>query len=165
MQIKSEINERYREIEVHVCHDKQSEEVKSVMGQLHALFDASLTGTDEVGNRCVIHPSEVTSFYAEGQRVMARDDAKTYVISKKLYELEKDYENLCFVRISKSEIVNYKKIRSLDVSLTGTIKVIMKTGMRPILQGETSRNSRNFCFEVRSWKLPKSDGTKTEIKD
>ena len=36
--------------------DALPEEVKSVMGQLHALFDASLTGTDEVGNRCVIHP-------------------------------------------------------------------------------------------------------------
>ena len=139
MQIKSEIDEKYKEIEVHVCHDKMNEEVKSVMGQLHALFDASLTGTDEVGNRCVIHPSEVTSFYAEGQRVMARDDTKTYVISKKLYELEKDYENLCFVRISKSEIVNYKKIRSLDVSLTGTIKVIMKNGY------ETYTSRRNVA--------------------
>ena len=128
MQIKSEINEKYRELEVHVCHEVMNEEVKSVMGQLHALFDASLTGTDEVGNRCVIKPAEVISFYAEGQRVMAMDDKKKYVISKKLYELEKEYEPLCFVRISKSEIVNYKKIRSLDVSLTGTIKVIMKNG-------------------------------------
>ena len=128
MQIKSEINERYTEIEVHVCHEKMNEEVKSVMGQLHALFDASLAGTDEIGNRCVLRPAELTSFYAEGQRVMARDDKKTYVVSKKLYELEKDFENLGFVRISKSEIVNYKKIRSLDVSLTGTIKVIMKNG-------------------------------------
>ena len=105
-----------------------NEEVKNVMGQLHALFDASLTGTDEVGNRCVIKPAEVISFYAEGQRVMAMDDKKKYVISRKLYELEKEYESLCFVRISKSEIVNYKKIRSLDMSLTGTIKVIMKNG-------------------------------------
>lgn len=128
MQIKSEINEKYSEMEVHVCHNQMNEEMKSVMGQLHALFDASLMGTDEVGNRCLIHPADLMSFYAEGQRVMARDDTKTYIISKKLYELEKEYEDLCFVRISKSEIVNYKKIRSLDVSLTGTIKVIMKNG-------------------------------------
>ncbi|MCR5458664.1 MAG: LytTR family transcriptional regulator [Acetatifactor sp.] len=128
MLIKSEINERYTELEVHVCRDVMNEEVKNVMGQLHALFDVSLTGTDEIGNRCVIRPAEIISFYAEGQRVMAMDDKKKYVISKKLYELEKEYESLCFVRISKSEIVNYKKIRSLDVSLTGTIKVIMKNG-------------------------------------
>ncbi|MBO4750513.1 MAG: LytTR family transcriptional regulator [Lachnospiraceae bacterium] len=139
MQIKSEINEKYRELEVHVCHDRMSEEVRSVVGQLHALFDASLTGTDEVGNRCVIHPADVTSFYAEGQRVMARDDTKKYVIPHKLYELEKEYEDLCFVRISKSEIVNYKKIKSLDVSLTGTIKVIMKNGY------ETYTSRRNVA--------------------
>lgn len=139
MQIKSEINEKYKELEVHVCHDVMDDEVKSVMGQLHAFFDASLTGTDEVGNRCMIKPAEVISFYAEGQRVMAMDEKKKYVISKKLYELEKEYESLCFVRISKSEIVNYKKIRSLDVSLTGTIKVIMKNGY------ETYTSRRNVA--------------------
>ena len=139
MQIKTEINEKYRELEVHVCHDRTSEELKNVMGQLHALFDDSLTGTDEVGNRCVIHPAEVTSFYSEGQRVVAMDDVKKYVISKKLYELEQEYADLCFVRISKSEIVNYRKIRSLDVSLTGTIKVIMKNGY------ETYTSRRNVA--------------------
>ena len=44
------------------------------------------------------------------------------------WKIEEEYEKLCFVRISKSEIVNYKKIKSLDMSLTGTIKVIMKNG-------------------------------------
>ena len=128
MQIKSEINPKYRELELHVCKDQMTQEVADVINQLHTFFDSSLAGMDEVGNRCVIRPAEVISFYAEGQRVMAMDSTKKYVISKKLYEIEKEYENLCFVRISKSEIVNYKKIRSLDVSFAGTIKVIMKNG-------------------------------------
>ena len=33
-----------------------------------------------------------------------------------------------FFRISKSEIVNLKKIRRLDMSVTGTIKVILSDG-------------------------------------
>ena len=150
MQIKSEIDEKYTELEVHVCHDQMNEEVRSVIGQLHALFDAPLTGTDEVGNRCVLRPADITSFYAEGQRVMARDDAKKYVISKKLYELEQEYEALCFVRISKSEIVNYKKIKSLDLSITGTIKVVMKNGYETYTSRRNVAKLKNLILSGRS---------------
>ena len=139
MQIRSEINKRYTELEVHVCNDEMTDEVRDVMGQLHGFFDTSLTGTDEIGNRCILRPAEIYSFYAEGQKVFALDATKKYTVSSKLYELEKDYDDLCFVRISKSEIINYKKIRNLDMSLTGTIKVIMKNGY------ETFSSRRNVA--------------------
>ena len=61
------------------------------------------------------------------------------MISKKLYELEEAYGEDNFVRISKSELVNVKKIKSLDLSLTGTIKVIMKNGY------ETFSSRRNIA--------------------
>ena len=128
MKIKAQINEQYKEIEVHVCNDEMNDEVKNVMGRLHTFFDSSISVTDEVGNKCLISPMEVYSFYSEGQKVIAMDKDKKYVIQKKLYELEEEFGTLCFVRISKSEIVNYKKIKSLDMSLSGTIKVIMKNG-------------------------------------
>ncbi len=128
MKIKSEIDKQYKELEVHVCNDEMNDEVKNVMGQLHTFFDSSISATDEVGNKCMISPMEVYSFYAEGQKVIAMDKDKKYVIQKKLYELEEEFGSLYFIRISKSEIVNYKKIKSLDMSLSGTIKVVMKNG-------------------------------------
>ena len=128
MQIRSEINSKYQNIEIHVCNDELDDNVKSVMARLHMLFDAEISATDENGNRRMLRPADVISFYAEGQRVMAMDENGRYIVAKKLYELEEEMEKLCFVRISKSEIVNYKKIKGLDMSLTGTIKVIMKNG-------------------------------------
>lgn len=126
-------------MEVHVCNDEMTEEVHSVMDRLHSFFDVSLTGTDEVGNRCILRPDEIYSFYSEGQKVIAMDENKRYTVSCKLYELEAEYEKLCFVRISKSELVNYRRIRSLDMSLTGTIRVIMKNGY------ETYSSRRNVA--------------------
>ena len=126
-------------MELHVCNDEMTEEVNSVIDQLHSFFDISLTATDEVGNRCILRPSEILSFYSEGQKVIAMDDKKRYTVSRKLYELEQDYEKLGFVRISKSEIVNYRRIRSLDLSLTGTIRVIMRNGY------ETFSSRRNVA--------------------
>jgi DNA-binding LytR/AlgR family response regulator len=52
----------------------------------------------------------------------------SYVVQEKLYELEERLDAGQFFRISKSEIVNLKKIKRLDMSITGTIKVILSDG-------------------------------------
>ncbi len=139
MQIKPVIDPKYREIEIHVCNDEHNDEVRGITTQLHTLFDSRLTGVDEVGNRCMIRPAGIFTFYSQGQKVFAMDESRRYLISKKLYELEEEYESLGFVRISKSELVNYKRIKSLDLSLTGTIKVTMKNGY------ETYSSRRNVA--------------------
>ena len=138
MLIKSLIDPKYTEMELHICKDRQDDEVARVASELHALFDESLKAVDERGNQRLLPLVSVYSFYAEGQRVFALDEKEKYVVSKKLYELEEQYENH-FVRISKSELVNVKKIKSLDLSLTGTIKVIMKNGY------ETYSSRRNVA--------------------
>lgn len=128
MLIKAEINKKYREMELHVCKDSLDEAVREMMDELHVLFDTSFAGTDERGNRCMLSQADILSFYAQKQRVFALLPDGRYTISKKLYELEKELDPSSFIRISKSEIVNLHKIKSLDLSVTGTIKVIMKNG-------------------------------------
>lgn len=139
MQIKTIIDKKYKETEIHVLKDSLDDEVRNVVRELHGIFDETLTGTDERGNKCVLRPLDIVSFYAEGQRVFAIDDSERYSVSSKLYELEEKYGKSGFVRISKSEVVNFKKIKSLDMSFTGTIKVIMKNGY------ETYTSRRNVA--------------------
>lgn len=139
MQIKTIIDKKYKETEIHVLKDSLDDEVRNVVRELHGIFDETLTGTDERGNKCVLRPLDIVSFYAEGQRVFAIDDSGRYSVSSKLYELEEKYGKSGFVRISKSEVVNFKKIKSLDMSFTGTIKVIMKNGY------ETYTSRRNVA--------------------
>ena len=128
MHIKAQINEKFKETELHVCKDSLDDEVKRIVDELHAMYDPALNGTDEQGNRCVLTPGELVSLYAEKQKVYALDTEKKYIIPKTLQELEKQLGSCGFIRISKSEIVNMRKIRSIDMSVTGTIRVIMKNG-------------------------------------
>ncbi|MBR6172187.1 MAG: LytTR family transcriptional regulator DNA-binding domain-containing protein [Eubacterium sp.] len=128
MQIRANIHEKYNETELHVCKDRMDDEVRRLMDELHAMYDPAINGTDEVGNRCVIRPAEIITFYAEKQRVIALDASKKYTIPKTLVELEQELHDYGFFRISKSELVNLHRIRSLDLSVTGTIRVIMKNG-------------------------------------
>ncbi|MBO6159197.1 MAG: LytTR family transcriptional regulator DNA-binding domain-containing protein [Firmicutes bacterium] len=128
MKIRTEISSKYAEIELHICHNEINDEVRNISSELHMMYDESLTGTDERGNRRLLRPGEITAFYSEGQRVIALGEKERYMISNKLYELEESLTKTHFIRISKSEIVNIRKIRSLDMSLSGTIRILMKNG-------------------------------------
>ena len=51
-----------------------------------------------------------------------------YVLRQRLYELEECLDGSCFVRISNAEIINLKKVRGFDLSITGTIRVTLTDG-------------------------------------
>lgn len=139
MDIKTVIHERYNETEIHVCKDHLDDEVRSIVDTLHSMYDTAFTGTDEVGNRCRLRPGEIFSFYAEGQHVIALGSDRRYTLNEKLYRLESQLESQGFVRISKSELVNFRKIKALDLGVTGTIKVILRNGY------ETYTSRRNVA--------------------
>ncbi len=128
MQIKANINDTFKELELHVCKHVLDEEVKNMLSSLHEIMDQGVNGTDERGNKILLKPVEIYSFYAEGQKVFALSKEEKYTVSSKLYELEKQMDELLFVRISKSELVNIKKIKSLDMNISGTIRLEMKNG-------------------------------------
>ena len=128
MKILTETNNKYKEIELHVCSNALTDEVRAVVGELHEIYDYNIPGTDEIGNKRMIRRAEILSAYSEGQRVMVLAGDGRYTVQKKLYELEAELGDANFIRISKSEIINIRKIKSLDLSITGTIKLVMKTG-------------------------------------
>ena len=63
----------------------------------------------------------------------------------RLYELEERLDNR-FVRISNSEIVNLKKVKSLDLSFVGTICMELSNG-------EVSYVSRRYVSKMK--KIPR----------
>ena len=128
MNIKTEIDSRYRAIELHVCHFALTDKVREMVQELHDIYDLRIPGMDGRGNRCILSPGDIISVYAQGQKVMILGTGGTYTVQKKLYELENELGEYHFVRISKSELVNIRKIRNLDMSMTGTIRIIMKNG-------------------------------------
>ncbi len=128
MIIKTCINDQYKEIELHVCNNVADQKVNDIVCDLHEMYDRGISCTDSRGNKRMLNTGEIISVYAEGQKVMILSQNDTYTVSKKLYELEEELGERHFVRISKSELVSINKIHSLDLSLTGTIKIKMKNG-------------------------------------
>lgn len=126
MRIKTEIHEKYTSPEIHICNRELNPMIRKMYDELQVMYGDSIVGTDKREERCVLHLPDLLSFYALKQRVIARAvNGEEYTVSKKLYELETELESAGFIRISKSEIVNIRKIKRLDMSLTGTVKIIM----------------------------------------
>ena len=126
MIIKTRIDAEFKEIELHVCNHEANSQVVEVVRDLHEMYDKGISVTDSRGNRLVLSPREIVSVYAEGQKVMIRGEKELYTVQKKLYELESELGDHHFVRISKSELINIGKIKRMDLSITGTIKLVMK---------------------------------------
>lgn len=128
MEIKAVINEKYREMELHVCNKEMDDSVRSTMSLLNQYLNNSFVAKKENGDTIIIYEKDIISVYAESQKVFIRSSGGSFEVAMKLYEFEEKLSGGNFMRISRAEIVNTKKIRRLDLGITGTIKVIMQDG-------------------------------------
>ena len=77
----------------------------------------------------ILEPNDVQIVRTEGNEIVAYDTAKKrFIVEKRLYEVETllGYQ---FIRISKSAIVNIRKIDHVDVRFSGMMNVVMKNGI------------------------------------
>ena len=128
MRVRARIEKGYEAPEIQVCNHELNAQVRQLVEDISAFVNEGIAGTDFRGEKVLLPMREILRFYTENQRVMAQDAKGVYSTQEKLYELEEKLLEGQFFRISKSEIVNLKKIRRLDMSITGTIKVILMDG-------------------------------------
>ena len=128
MRVRARIDKSFDTLEIQICSNELTPQVKQLVEDISAFVNEGISGTDFRGERVLLPLKDILRFYTENQKVMAQDESGVYGISEKLYELEERLDTGQFFRISKSEIVNLKKIKRLDLSITGTIKVILSDG-------------------------------------
>nr|WP_241744712.1 LytTR family DNA-binding domain-containing protein [Bacillus atrophaeus] len=74
----------------------------------------------------IVDCKDIVRIYAAKQKVFVQTGADIFTVRSRLYELEEKLDRQFFVRISNSEIVNMKMIKNMDISMTGTIGVLLK---------------------------------------
>ena len=112
---------------VTVQTDKMTQEVERIVRRLTQQTPKLLTGS-RGGVLEILEPEMVYRIYASGGKVSAVTENGEYVLRQRLYELEECLDGSCFVRISNAEIINLKKVRGFDLSITGTIRVTLTDG-------------------------------------
>ncbi|MBR5951049.1 MAG: LytTR family transcriptional regulator DNA-binding domain-containing protein [Actinomycetaceae bacterium] len=81
------------------------------------------------GEHVILVPfSAIYSIYARDKKVYVRTSNAHYRLKMTLREAEEAAQGTRLIRISKSEIVNFHKVRKLDMSLAGTIVLLFDDG-------------------------------------
>jgi len=118
-----------------------TEEVTELTKKLSAKTNKILAGYQ--GEQVQIIPvSHILRIYTEKQKVLLQTESETLQLKYRLYELEELLDRERFVRISNSEIVNFDKVKCLDLSISGTILLRFQNG-------QTTYVSRRYVSKIK----------------
>jgi DNA-binding LytR/AlgR family response regulator len=137
------IDETYKTSKLVVYTKEITKEVSDLVSKLSNDASKLLLGFNN-GEIFIINQDDVISIYTENQKILARCINGVYQLKSRLYELEESLPTSVFVRISNSEIVNFSKIFSLDMSITGTITL-------KFINGEKTFVSRRYVEKIKNY--------------
>ncbi len=129
MQVEVKLDPQLTEPKVIILTNRMTEEVNAVIQMLSETERKLITGFRE-DTVTVLNEEDILRIYAANGRVFAVLPSGEYTLRLRLYEAEERLKQQSFVRISNSEIINLRKVRSFDLSLTGTICVILSDGSK-----------------------------------
>ena len=143
MKLNINIDAEAKEPEIMITTAHLTEDVNRVVDFVSRLDDAQtiISGIKEDKVE-LLDPEVIVKIYAEDSKVFAKTDKGSYQIRLRLYEVEERLVSGKFVRISNSEIVNLKKVKSLDLSFVGTICMELSNG-------EVSYVSRRYVSKIK----------------
>ena len=124
-----------------VLTDKVTEELSQLIKKISQEAPQILSGFQNDTLK-ILDPSKIYRFYTASGKVFAADEKEEYTLRTRLYELEERLDKNQFVRISNSEIINLKKVKSFDLSFTGTICV-------SLLDGTVTYASRRYVNKIK----------------
>lgn len=105
---------------------KIDDEIKRLKNHIE-LFDKKLYAKKD-NKMFFVNSSDILYFDSVDNRTFLYTEDDVMEIKQRLYELEVSFSDKDFVRISKSQIVNINKIRSLKPELNRTILATMSNG-------------------------------------
>jgi len=129
VQVEVQIDETLSESKVLILTNRMTDEVNAIIQLLSESEPKLLTGfRDNIVS--VLDEKDILRIYAANGKVYAVLPSGEYVLHLRLYEVEERLKQHHFFRISNSEIINLKKVRSFDLSITGTICVVLNDGSK-----------------------------------
>ena len=123
MKLEVNIDEKVKETLVVVSANKIDKEVQNLINYIEYSSEYLIGIVEDKVS--IIDIDEIIRVYIEDRKTFVVTLKDTYVVKKKLYEVE-NIVTRNFVKISQSEIANIKFIKNLDFSNTGTIVIKYK---------------------------------------
>ena len=140
MKITIQENQNALEPEIIVVCKELTSELEEILAGL-ALSANTIAGSAD-GEIHFLPLKEIYYFEAVESKVFFYTKDKTFEASFKLYQLEEKLQNTSFARVSKSAIVNLKKIKSIRPDENSRL-------IATLLSNEKIMVSRSFVPEIK----------------
>lgn len=140
MKITININPQLEDTEIAVSCPKLTPETEKIIAALR-LIDSQLSVRD-VDTYHLIDPYDAIYVEAIERKTFVYTSDKVYESDLKLYELESKLCDIGFCKISKSCIVNLRRIKSLRADVEHRIRIMLDNGEQIV-------DSRMYSDELR----------------
>ena len=122
------------------CHEMHPEMFK-LLSKIKS-WDSYLIGYANNGAHR-LSPADISYIDVVDRKVFMYDENTVYESKQKLYQLEEILTAHDFVRISKSVLVNLRKIKSVIPSYSSRMEIVLRSGKKLIC-------SRQYISELKS---------------
>ena len=139
-------------IDVIIRASERDEQVTEMLESFSGRRNESFTVLD--GNKCpcVIDESEILFISSEGRQMRIVAMSGIYTAKQTLQVIEK-LLGRSFLRISRFEIINLKKVRKYDFTIIGTLRIEFENGMEtwasrryiPLIRERLSQEEEYLC--------------------
>lgn len=123
--VSRDIDEPYADIHT----NELTENVTKAISILESEDSNDMIAVKKGSDIALLQFSEIYMFRVEDKQVKVYSEDGEFVIKKPLYQVEESL-NSDFVRISKTSIVNLKKIQRVAPSLKGMMFIELKNGLK-----------------------------------
>ena len=129
MRLEVRLDSSVTEPKVIILTNQMTEEVNTIIQMLSDSEQKLIAGFRD-DTVTVLDEKDILRIYAANGKVFAVLPSGEYMLRLRLYEAEERLKQHHFIRISNSEIINLKKVRSFDLSFTGTVCVVLIDGSK-----------------------------------
>lgn len=123
--VSRDINEPHADIHTNELTDN----ITKAMSILESDDSNDMLAVKKGSDIALLELSEIYMFRVEEKQVKVYSENDEYLIKKPLYQVEETLSS-DFVRISKTTIVNFKKIERVAPSLKGMMFIQLKNGLK-----------------------------------
>lgn len=124
-EINNKLKELFKESEIEIVENEEEADY-IISRNVRDDEDITIVGENEYGRKNDIRLDEICYFETVGRDVYLTTTDDSYKIKERLYEVEELTENLKFIRVSKSHIVNVKMIKNVKSDFNSRYKLIME---------------------------------------
>ena len=123
--LSKDVDEPYADIHT----DQLTDNISKAISILESEEANEMLAVKKGSDIALLEFSDIYMFRVEDKQVNVYTENTNYLVKKPLYQVEEDL-NQSFIRISKTTIVNLKKIERVAPSLKGMMFIQLKNGLK-----------------------------------